>query len=513
MANELQFTDEAITGSTLYVVVWNVAGQAWNGSAFATYTSTRGTWDIAATEISGTGLWQATMPGTAGFRRWAWYLQAGGSPSHASDVQVAIGNGYWDGSSIVAQAGISGDIAGKVLGGGSGTIAGAGVRALDGSGNAIAPASTALTNATWTNALATRVNDTRDIAATIATQLGGISSLANWLRAFFRKGNTDATAVNEINADAGDGAGTYAPADDSAEAIGDKVMLAASYTAPDNAGVAAVKAKTDQLAFEDNKVNANAESTVDEQAIIDGVVAGVGSSGGPVGLTEEQAMQLDLTHATITNGTYGAAATKTALDAVAASASAAASSASTAATQSSGANTKAANIQGRIPDALEDGRIKSTGEFTVTSEQVEAIADRLVLAGVGVVITPVSQVAVPLNRTWRLKNTTDGLKGESRINKTLSDTNLVYAIDFAADLPTNGRVVEILEVEVVDGDADGITLGDDLSNIADYGVDRSKAHVRISPVTAGTYTLGVTVQVAGDQGGGESYGEVVIKFR
>ena len=46
---------------------------------------------------------------------------------------------------------ITGDVGGKVLGGGAGTITGTGVRAADGSGNAIAPASTALTTATWTN--------------------------------------------------------------------------------------------------------------------------------------------------------------------------------------------------------------------------------------------------------------------------------------------------------------------------------------------------------------------------
>jgi hypothetical protein len=46
---------------------------------------------------------------------------------------------------------VTGDVGGKVLGGGSGTISGTGVRAVDGSGNAIAPASTALSTAQWTS--------------------------------------------------------------------------------------------------------------------------------------------------------------------------------------------------------------------------------------------------------------------------------------------------------------------------------------------------------------------------
>ncbi len=40
-----------------------------------------------------------------------------------------------------AVASVTGDVSGKVLGGGAGTITGTGVRAVDGSGNAVAPAS------------------------------------------------------------------------------------------------------------------------------------------------------------------------------------------------------------------------------------------------------------------------------------------------------------------------------------------------------------------------------------
>jgi hypothetical protein len=520
MANETHLNRPALTGSTLYVVAWNQAGQAWNGSAYATYTATRATWDIAATEVAaGTGKFTAPLP--ADVYAWEWFLQAGGSPSHDNDISLREGS-------------ID--------------------RANDSSGNAIAPASA-------TSGIDTKIGTPSvSLAADIATRasqtsVDGVPTNAEFAAAFpsnfaamginasghvsrvtltdTTTTNTDMRGTDGANTTAPDNAGIAAvkaktdnlpsdPADASAVAdqfsalatdLNEGLQDVAESVDAVEASVGLVKTQTDQLVFVDNKVNANAEAMVDEQAIIDGVVAGVGSGGGPAGLTEEQAMQLDLAHAAVTNGTYGAAATKTTLDAVAASASAAASSAATAATQASGANTKAANIQTRIPSELEDGKMKSTGEFELTPEQIEELKDGLVLAGVGIVITPVNQVAVPASREWILKQTSDGLKGESRISITLSDVGKVYAINFRADLPVNGRCVEILEVEVVSGDPAGLTLGADLEAVADYGVDRSQAKVRITPVTSGTYVLGVRVQLANDQGGGESYGEVTLKVR
>lgn len=66
---------------------------------------------------------------------------------------------------------VTGDVSGKVLGGGGGTITGTGVRAVDGSGNAIAPASTALSTAQWTNTLATNLGTlaSHDPGSTLAS--------------------------------------------------------------------------------------------------------------------------------------------------------------------------------------------------------------------------------------------------------------------------------------------------------------------------------------------------------
>jgi hypothetical protein len=63
---------------------------------------------------------------------------------------------------------ITGDVSGKVLGGGAGTITGTGVRAVDGSGNAIAPASTALSTAQWTNGRAANLDN---LDAAVSTRL------------------------------------------------------------------------------------------------------------------------------------------------------------------------------------------------------------------------------------------------------------------------------------------------------------------------------------------------------
>lgn len=59
------------------------------------------------------------------------------------------------------------DIAGKVLGGGSGTITGTGVRAVDGSGNALAPAATAVSSADLTPTRAGYL-DKLSVAGTLA---------------------------------------------------------------------------------------------------------------------------------------------------------------------------------------------------------------------------------------------------------------------------------------------------------------------------------------------------------
>jgi len=53
-------------------------------------------------------------------------------------------------------------------------------------------------------------------------------------------------------------------------------LAASSYVAPDNAGIAAIKAQTDKLTF-DSSNNVYAAATVDEQAIADAIVSAIGN--------------------------------------------------------------------------------------------------------------------------------------------------------------------------------------------------------------------------------------------
>lgn len=71
-----------------------------------------------------------------------------------------------------AVASVTGDVGGRVLGGGASAITGTGVRAVDESGNAIAPASTALTNVTWTDTRAGKL-DNLDAAVTTRSTYAG----------------------------------------------------------------------------------------------------------------------------------------------------------------------------------------------------------------------------------------------------------------------------------------------------------------------------------------------------
>lgn len=100
-------TNPIETGLTTYALIKNASVRYWNGSAFATFTTTRGTWDVPMTETpSGTGQYDVAFPTAIppGFYYWEFYKQVGGSPSHASDVRYGSGDGYWTGQNFVADA-------------------------------------------------------------------------------------------------------------------------------------------------------------------------------------------------------------------------------------------------------------------------------------------------------------------------------------------------------------------------------------------------------------------------
>lgn len=99
MANELQAY--STTGLTLYAVLLNATGQAWNGSAFeAVQAANWATYDIALTEAAG-GIYLANMPAVAaGAYSYAVYEQAGASPA-ITDMLRGTGSLEWDGSAVL----------------------------------------------------------------------------------------------------------------------------------------------------------------------------------------------------------------------------------------------------------------------------------------------------------------------------------------------------------------------------------------------------------------------------
>jgi len=83
------------------------------------------------------------------------------------------------GGSLTSVTNVTGDVQGKVLGGGVSAITGTGVRAVDDSGNAIAPAATALSTAQWTNPRAALL-DNLDAAISTRAPAATALSTAQW---------------------------------------------------------------------------------------------------------------------------------------------------------------------------------------------------------------------------------------------------------------------------------------------------------------------------------------------
>ena len=158
------------------------------------------------------------------------------------------------------------------------------------------------------------------------------------------------------------------------------------------------------------------------------------------------------------------------------------------------------------------------GSYVSTTDSAQAQRDNVGTAGAGLTevvaeggggTIPVNQIPVPASRTWRIVRTSGGgLKGKVPLSTTESASASLFAIDFSVDLPTNGRLTEIDSVEITSGTADGLTFGADMTAADDYGVNMALAKLRITPATAGAYTIRVTVSYDSDDGGGTSIADI-----
>ncbi len=111
MANEIRATSD--TGSTLYALVFNAAGQVWQltTNTFVAYVGANiDNYDIALSEIAtNSGQYRGTFDSdiAAGVYSVVLFEQAGGSPSATNDERIGdTGIMHWDGS---AELSISAD--------------------------------------------------------------------------------------------------------------------------------------------------------------------------------------------------------------------------------------------------------------------------------------------------------------------------------------------------------------------------------------------------------------------
>lgn len=127
-------------------------------------------------------------------------------------------------------------------------------------------------------------------------------------------------------------------------------------------------------------------------------------------------------------------------------------------------------------------------------------------AGSGGVTIPVNQVVVPAEQTWVLTSRGTALVGELPIHAYVGDEKL-FAVDFRRDLPTNGTLVDLLSVDLVEGEEDGLLFDDD-QDTDKWGVDGTQAKLEIEAVTAGTYVVEVRVRYSAAAGGGTAKARV-----
>lgn len=109
---------------------------------------------------------------------------------------------------------------------------------------------------------------------------------------------------------------------------------------------------------------------------------------------------------------------------------------------------------------------------------------------------------VPTTRIWKLiTNSSNELVGDKTLVLKITTGEKTFAVDFANDLSVNGKITTVDSVTIDSGTADGIEFGTS-------GRERNLAKVRITGVTAGTYTIDCTVT---DSEGNPHTGTVTLK--
>lgn len=139
----------------------------------------------------------------------------------------------------------------------------------------------------------------------------------------------------------------------------------------------------------------------------------------------------------------------------------------------------------------------------------EATADTdAILAAVGGVnvpaLLPVSQIPVPSGRTITLTPSSSGLVGEEPLGLNVGEEKLV-GIDFRKDMPTNGRFDSFVSVDIVSGNALGMSF-----DPADIGFDSNLLKVVPVGAIAGEYTVRFAVTYYPDSATAEADVDFVV---
>jgi hypothetical protein len=522
-------------GSTVYVVVWNDSDQAYNGSTFVTYTTTQDTFDQGAATVPANGIVSYTLP--AGAAYWKWFVQSGGTADF-DDQDIAYGDHEQE---------VTGDIGGKVLGGGSGTIAGTGARAdlpdapnptaveaIQAGLGTEAKQDTLLGRLTAARAgymdnlnagsvLATQA-DVQAINATTSRHLL-LLSLQQYERP--ESGSTDFTI--EARTYDVDGAAVDADSTPTLTVTGNVTGdLSANLSAASNPATGVYRwtytvendATLEQLLY---GVSATIDSDTFTLSLLSQVCDFVAAT---FTTADRQDLQDAKDAAESVDTKLGEPANATfALDFASMSNTMVTVANRLGAWSGSGLNTLLGAMRAffrkdadaAVPDDINTDLGSGVGTADNTTDSNEAIRDRGDAAwttgsgggGGGGATRPVNQTPVPIARTWQLVPTDDsGLVGKLPLSATLADVDKLWALDFRSDLATNGRLLSIDAIELVSGDVDGISWGADLGDVDDFGVDRSVAKLKLTPLLAGTYVFAVTVSYDDADGGGTSYGEV-----
>jgi hypothetical protein len=140
-------------------------------------------------------------------------------------------------------------------------------------------------------------------------------------------------------------------------------------------------------------------------------------------------------------------------------------------------------------------------DVTSVLEDTSAIA---ALTAGSISIAP-NLVPVPAARTWTLVQGSTGLVGDRTIGIRAGETK-TFAIDFKNDLSANGLLTAFSSIAITTGTAGGVTF-----DTSDDGVNRTKAVIQMTGVTAGTYTLTATVTYDDSDGSGTAKGVVTLK--